>query len=312
MTAALALTASGNSGFAQASQPVPASEATSQASPVAPQAAPQPEAEKPTPAATAPAVQAPAKETIGNVQHKVASAEVDAQIADRLREISNGKFDRLLGGRKERASIEAFYSERNFAPLWITNGAVNPRGNAATDYLAHVDEHGLEPSDYTDAQFKAGSEIDALTEAELKLTQSVITFARHAQTGRVHYSRIAADILYEQERPEPADILKKIATSTSTADALDSFHPQHAGYKALRAKLAEARKTPDGAPQRIPGGPALKYTKDKKGNEVLMEDPRVPALRAKLGAEGDAASKVYDKALADAGDQVPEVEQAAA
>ncbi len=309
VTAALALTISGNSVFAQSNQPVWLGSGLRSGlagAAAAAQAAPQSEAEKPAPAAetqAAPAPSAaptPAKETTGNVQYKVASAEVDAQIADRLREISNGKFDRLLGGRKERASIEAFYSERNFAPLWITNGAVNPRGNAATDYLAHVDEHGLEPSDYPTPEFKAGAETDALAEAELKLTHSVITFARHAQTGRVHYSRIAADILYELDRPEPADVLKKIATSASTADALDSFHPQHAGYKALRAKLAEARKTPDGAPQRIPGGPALKYSKDKKGNEVLMEDPRVPALRAKLGAEGDAASKVYDKALADA------------
>ena len=65
-------------------------------------------------------------------------------------------------------------------------------------------------------------------------------------------------------------MLNKIAASTSTADALDSFHPPHAGYKALKAKLAEARKTPEGAPQRIPGGITLKYGKDKKGNEVLM------------------------------------------
>ncbi len=304
VTAALALMASGNSVFAQSSQPVlasvPASEAASQATPAATPPAPQSEAEKPAPAAAAPAAPAQSKETTGNVQYTVASAEVDSQIADKLRELSSGKFDRLLGGRKERAGIEAFYSERNFAPLWITNGAVNPRGNAATDYLSHVDEHGLEPSDYPTPAFKAGSEIDALAEAELKLTQSIVTFARHAQAGRVHYSRIAADILYELERPEPADVLKKIAASTSTADALDSFHPPHAGYKALRAKLAEARKTPEGAPQRIPGGLTLKYSKDKKGNEVLMEDPRVPALRAKLGAEGDAENKVYDKTLADA------------
>ena len=145
---------------------------------------------------------------------------------------------------------------------------------------------GLEPSDYPTPEFKTGAEADALAEAELKLTQSIVTYARHAQTGRVHYSRISADILYEIDRPEPADVLKKIATSTSTADALDSFHPPHAAYKALRAKLAEARKTPDGAPQRIPGGLTLKYGKDKKGTEVLMEDPRVPALRAKLGAAG--------------------------
>ena len=304
VTAALALIASGSSVFAQSSQPVlasvPVSEANPQATPAAPQAAAHPEAEKAVPAAT-PAAPAPAsKETTGNVQYKIASAEVDTQIADKLRELSSGKFDRLFGGRKERAGIEAFYSERNFAPLWITNGAVNPRGSAATDYLARVDEHGLEPTDYATPAFKAGAEVDALTEAELKLTQSVIAFARHAQTGRVHYSRISADILYDLERPEPADILKKIATSTSTADALDSFHPPHAGYKALRAKLAESRKTPEGAPQRIPGGLTLKYGKDKKGTEVLMEDPRVPALRAKLGAEGDAESKTYDKALADA------------
>ncbi len=304
VTAALALIASGSSVFAQPSQPVlasvPVSEANPQATPAAPQAEAHPEAEKAVPAAT-PAAPAPAsKETTGNVQYKIASAEVDTQIADKLRELSSGKFDRLFGGRKERAGIEAFYSERNFAPLWITNGAVNPRGSAATDYLARVDEHGLEPTDYATPAFKAGAEVDALTEAELKLTQSVIAFARHAQTGRVHYSRISADILYDLERPEPADILKKIATSTSTADALDSFHPPHAGYKALRAKLAESRKTPEGAPQRIPGGLTLKYGKDKKGAEVLMEDPRVPALRAKLGAEGDAESKTYDKALADA------------
>ena len=44
----------------------------------------------------------------------------------------------------------------------------------------------------------------------------------------------------------------------------------------------------------------MKYSKDKKGTEVLMYDPRVPALRERLGVEGDADNKTYDKALADA------------
>ena len=35
----------------------------------------------------------------------------------------------------------------------------------------------------------------------------------------------------------------------------------------------------------IPSGPVLKYGKDKKGKEVLMEDPRVPALRNALRHE---------------------------
>src|SRR5688572_8596953 len=96
VTAALALIASGSSVFAQSSQPVlasvPVSEANPQATPAAPQAEAHPEAEKAVPAAT-PAAPA-SKETTGNVQYKIASADVDTQIADKLREQSSGKFDR--------------------------------------------------------------------------------------------------------------------------------------------------------------------------------------------------------------------------
>ncbi len=299
VTAVLALTASGTGAFAQSQQPVlasaPASESSAPPVVAAPEIAPQPEPAKP--AATAPT---PAPETTGNVPYKTASVDVDAAISDKLRELSAGKFDRMFGGRKERAGIEAFYSERNFAPLWITNGAINERGKAAIDYLTHVDAHGLEPGDYPTPEFRVGAEADALADAELKLTQSIITLARHAQIGRVHFTRIAADIAYEQERPEPADVLGKIAKAGNAVDALESFHPPHAGYKALKAKLAEARKTTDTGPQRIPGGLTLKYGKDKKSNEVLMYDPRVPALRERLGVEGDPENKTYDKALADA------------
>ena len=84
VTAVLALTASGNSVFAQSQQPVlasvPASENTASPAAAAPEIAPQPEPAKP--AATAPT---PAPETTGNVPYKIASVEADAAIADKLR-----------------------------------------------------------------------------------------------------------------------------------------------------------------------------------------------------------------------------------
>ncbi len=254
------------------------------------------------PAAGAPAAAAsPAPATTGAVTFETASANADGAVTEKLRELSAGKFDRLLGGRRDRAAIETFYSERNFAPLWIANGAASERGKAAINYLIHVDEHGMEPSDYSTPDIRAGADADTLAEAELKITQAVVAFARHAQAGRVHYSRIASDILYDLDRPEPADVLKKVANAASTVDALDSFHPPHPGYRALKAQLAKARKTDDaGGPVRIPGGLTLKYSKDKKGAEVLMYDPRVPVLRERLGVEGDPDNKTYDKALADA------------
>jgi L,D-transpeptidase YcbB len=304
VTAILVVSPSINSAFASNSpaETAPsASEATAKSSAPAaetpaPDAAPAPEA-APAPAATIPA----ATETTGVVTPEAAAvAQIDSEVAGKLREMTEGKFDKLLGGRKERAEIEKFYSERNFAPLWITDGAASERAKAAVNYLVRIDEHGLEPSEYASPAIRAGMDAEALAEAELKTTQAVLDFARHAEAGRVHYSRIGGDIAYDLVRSEPADVLKRIATAGDTVKALDSFHPTQKAYWDLKTQLAKARRTDSSGPKRIPGGLTLKYSKDKKGKEALMYDPRVPALRERLGVEGDPDNKTYDAALADA------------
>ena len=222
----------------------------------------------------------------------------DTVIADKLREqLGAGKFDRILGGKKDRATVEAFYSSRNFAPLWIADGALSARGSAAAKYLAGVEADGLDSNDYPLPSIRAGAEPDALAEAEIKFTDAVLTFARHAQAGRVHYTRIAADIQYAIVKPDPAEVLAKLASAGDAGAALDSYNPPHAGYKALKAKLVEARGGSEVVKATIPSGPVLKYSKDKKGNEVLMEDPRVPALRARFGIKSPDGDTKYDREL---------------
>jgi len=231
-----------------------------------------------------------------------ATPAADTAMSEKLRELlASGKADRQFGGRKERGAVEAFYQSRGFAPLWISGGTLSDRGKAVAGYLAGVNAHGFEPSEYPLPEVRAGADATALAEAELKFTDSVLTYARHALTGRVHYSRIAADIEYKLERPEPADVLGKLAGLTQVADVMESFQPQHPAYKALKAKLAEARGRKEEAQKaRIPDGPLLRYRKDPKGKEVLMQDPRVPLLRERLGVTGDASNTTFDKELADA------------
>ena len=143
-------------------------------------------------------------------------------------------------------------------------------------------------------------EPEALAEAEIKFTDSVLTFARHAMGGRVHYSRVAADIVYDLAKPDPANVLARIAKAQDAGAALDSLNPPQPQYKALKAKLAEMRKGADDvAKPMIAQGPVLKYSKDKKGKEVLMEDPRVPALRERFGLKAPDGDTTYDKALSD-------------
>ena len=83
--------------------------------------------------------------------------------------LASGKFDRIVGSKKDRATIDAFYSGRDYAPLWITDGEANERAKAAIAYLGHVDADGLDPADYPVPNFAALSDPAALAEAELKL-----------------------------------------------------------------------------------------------------------------------------------------------
>ena len=71
---------------------------------------------------------------------KFTTASADTAIVDKLRDqFAAGKFDRILGGKKERVIVEAFYASRDFAPLWIADGAISARGKAAATFLAGVD-----------------------------------------------------------------------------------------------------------------------------------------------------------------------------
>jgi L,D-transpeptidase YcbB len=267
----------------------PPAAATAQPEPPSP-APSQPTTTVSTPPVTEPPVAAPAKEP---PQPVIAAdlSPVDQAIAEKLRELLAGKFDRIFDRRKERTPIEALYSSRGYAPLWIKDGALNERGKATIARLKAADSDGLEPSDYPVPDFKrAADRPDAMAEAELRLVSAVLTYARHAQTGRVHYSRVSTDIVYEQVFPEPAEVLAKLAGASDAGEALGSFNPPHAGYKALRAKLNEPR-SPHGetGPARIDQGPVLKPG---------MQDSRVPLLRRRLGVPADGHDN-YDKPLAE-------------
>ena len=253
---------------------------------------PPPSTTEVTPAAKpSPTTAAPASPV---AQPATTLAEADQPIADKLREYLTGKSDRVID-RKSRPAVDAFYAARNYAPLWIDQGNAGERAKAVAAFLAKVDADGLDPADYVLPTIKAGADAAALAEAELKYTATVLTYARHAQIGRVHYSRISPDIAFTLVAPEPADVLGSVADANGIAAALERFNPPHAGYKALKAKLAELRAGKgDAAPKRIERGPVLKLAKD------AMHDPRVPALRERLGVADEPGNTTYDKPLADA------------
>jgi L,D-transpeptidase YcbB len=219
------------------------------------------------------------------------SADADTAIAGQLHDLANGRFDNIIGDAKERTAVDAFYSGRNYAPLWISDGKANARAKAAIAYLGQVAADGLDPSDYPVPNFDSLTDPTALAEAEISLTAAVVRYAHHAQIGRVHWSRVSGDISYEQSAPDPSEVLSALAEAKDIGEALDAYEPHAVAYLALKEKLAEIRTAQrDADKAQIPNGPLLK---------IGMQDERVPLLRSRLDVADDGGT-TYDKALADA------------
>src|SRR4030081_3503822 len=252
-----------------------------------------PPAATPPAEATAPPAAEPAKEPV-----KAASnvPPADQPVADKLREMLGAKSLRYVDRKAERAAVEKFYTAREYAPLWTQSGALNESGKGVIARLKDAASEGLNASDYPVPDFTAATTPDQLADAELKLTASMLDYARQAQSGRMHWSQVSADISFPEHPTDPTEVLTNVSTAKDASAALEGYNPPHKLYRDLKAKLADLRGQGDGPVIQIADGPALKYTpaRNKKQPAVEMEDARVPQLRAKLGMPENADDIHYD------------------
>jgi L,D-transpeptidase YcbB len=248
--------------------------------------------------AQAPVAATPAAEPVKAASNVPAA---DQPVADKLRDMLGAKSARYFDRKGERAAVEKFYTAHDFAPLWTQSGSLTASGKGVVARLQDAASDGLNPADYPVPDFAAATTPDALADAELKLTASMLDYARHAQSGRMHWSQVSGDIQYPEHPTDPAEVLTNITTAKDASAALDSYNPPHKLYRELKAKLAELRGQGEGPVVQIADGPMLKFTPASgKRPAVDMEDPRVPQLRAKLGITENADDTHYDAKVAEA------------
>ena len=244
------------------------------------------------------AAAAPAAEPVKAASNVPAA---DQPVADKLRDMFGGKSLRYFDRKAERAVVEKFYAAHDFAPLWTQGGALTASAKGVISRLKDAASDGMNAADYPVPDFAAATTPDSLAEADLKLTDSMLDYARQAQSGRMHYSQVSGDIQYPEHPTDPAEVLSNVTSSKDASTALDSYNPPQKLYRELKAKLAQLRGQGDGPVVQIAEGPALKYEAPrKKQPEILMEDSRVPGLRAKLGVSENADDTHYDANVAQA------------
>ncbi|MFG1360433.1 L,D-transpeptidase scaffold domain-containing protein [Xanthobacter pseudotagetidis] len=199
--------------------------------------------------------------------------------------------DALTANKSFQEGLATFYGVRDGRPVFVDASGFDPRGNAVIARLRAAEEDGLDPDDYAVPPLPRRSDALTLARAELHLAVAALTYARHAQAGRFEPSRISSLVTPKRDIPDPAAVLDALAAAPDADAALAAFNPPHAGYRALKAKLKEVAGQTTPKIAAVPTGPLLRPG---------ASDPRVPALRVRLGTSGAANDLIYDQALVDA------------
>ena len=137
---------------------------------------------------------------------------------------------------------------------------------------------GLNPEDYF-ASTLARGDLDPAAR-DVLASESLIRLAYSLRFGKINPRLFDPNWNYSRrlDDTEPVQWLRAAIARGDIDAALDELRPTGAYYKGLRAALAQYRAyAADGGWSALPTGEALKPG---------MDDPRVPALRKRLRAEG--------------------------
>jgi L,D-transpeptidase YcbB len=173
-------------------------------------------------------------------------------LAARLAEPKGALHPRV--SRREREAMAAFYAIGNYQPLWVADGAWTAAAQAVIARLKNADEDGLNSVDYPIPALgiAPGDAAEAAADAELKLGAAAVVYARDARGGRIEPSRLSNLITPDLELPAADAVLTRLGSAKDAGAALAAYNPPHAGYRALKGKLAEVRANP-AAPARLEG-----------------------------------------------------------
>src|SRR3954468_4724311 len=168
--------------------------------------------------------------------------------------VTNGTQIHPRLGPKEREAVVTFYALGGFKPIWTKDRAWTDRARSAIARLRMADQDALDPAAYPVPALSAanGDAPERLAEADLKLSVSAVLYARDARGARIEPWRLSKLITPKLDLPAGDAVLTALAAAGDPGAALQAFNPPHAGYQALRRKLAEVRAARAGAPAALP------------------------------------------------------------
>jgi L,D-transpeptidase YcbB len=140
--------------------------------------------------------------------------------------------------RAARAAIAAFYAERAYTPMWVSETGLTDVGRAALGQLKRASDDGLNLSAFAlPRDLGSGLDPGAIAQAETTIASAIVTYAAQASGSRVPPSHVSGLIFATPSVVAPGIALAETASATDPARRLADFNPPQKGYRALRDEL---------------------------------------------------------------------------
>ena len=187
--------------------------------------------------------------------------------------------------------LAELYAARAYQPLWADPAKI--RQLSSLSNLAY--ENGLDPDDYplaaVERLLNAPQPLSDQDSADLDIlaTETLIRIGYQLRFGKVNPNGLFSDWNFVRELQSGVtrnQTIEGFVQAASLVDALDDWVSNAPIYEYMRAALARYRVIQaDGGWPQVPDGATLR---------VGDSDPRIPALRRRLQAEGDLAAGINE------------------
>lgn len=163
----------------------------------------------------------------------------------------------VLRAEKEisAALVDHYRDKPNF--IWITDGDVGPKAREAMKVLARAASFGLEPADYhVSLPANATNTADrtaALVHFEMTLSARVLRYLLDARAGRIVANKLSGYHDFDRKRVDFAAALRTMSRTREMRTYLESRHPQHPEFEALKRELAALRRSEEETVAIAPG-----------------------------------------------------------
>jgi len=190
-----------------------------------------------------------------------------------------------------RADLEKLYAASEYRPLWTRDRTGRKRLDAVDDLGHSLLAQGLSAAFLATPRtgLISADTSEARAKAELQMSAAVLRAAHGQRFGFISSKTLGWNLAADEA--DLAGSLGEAAAENNLAEYFETLTPRHPQFKALKDGLVRYRQiAASGGWEPVPGDKPIE----------LSGDTRLPALKARLAAEGYMSAAADDSALLEA------------